>query len=132
MSKILKLVEVDNSDEYLLQIEWIKSLLGEGFNRDNYKNMDFNQIYKVLENYKQKFNKSNEEVYVIYVILYSKDTNSRYSGYIVDSDEIAKNIRHATLFSSKKDAKEYFSDYTIPKDFNNYELLKYSINKLHF
>lgn len=120
---------IDTRENDLQNIRWIKSLLGQGFNIDNYKDKSDEQVYNILKSYKDKYNKSGKILYTIHITTYSKDSNSGISGYLVDSDEITEVLRQATLFSSKSSAEEYFNDYTLP---HGYTIVEYSIDKLKF
>lgn len=120
---------IDTRENDLQNIRWIKSLLGQGFNIDNYKDKSDEQVYNILKSYKDKYNKSGKILYTIHITTYSKDSNSGISGYLVDSDEITEVLRQATLFSSKSSAEEYFNDYTLP---HGHTIVEYSIDKLKF
>lgn len=131
MSDTKKLFESLNEsyrDTLLSKIRFVKNLLGKGMNDENYQDMDDNQLYAILNKYKEEFNNSNIEKYLVNIFIYNKDKNSATDGYLSNDNTLSYNKKDALIFNSKEEAENAKDNYIVPEDYtlidSKVELLK--------
>ena len=131
MSYTKKLFESLNEsykDVLLSKIRFVKNLLGKGMNDENYQDMDDNQLYVILNKYREEFNNSNIEKYLVNIFIYNKDKNSATDGYLSNDNTLSYNKKDALIFNSKEEAENAKDNYIIHEDYtlidSKVELLK--------
>lgn len=115
-------------EDLLLDIKFIKSLLGRSMNDENYEDKTDAQLEIILKKYKDEFNKSNIDGFLVKVTLYNKDTNSGKIGFL-GNDAVVEKQREALIFNTEKEAKQALENCEIPED---YALVDDKIYKIKF
>lgn len=115
-------------EDLLLDIKFIKSLLGRNMNDENYEDKTDTQLEIILKKYKDEFNKSNIGRFLVKVTLYNKDTNSGKIGFL-GNDTVVEKQREALIFNTEKEAKQALENYEVPED---YVLVNDKIYKIKF
>lgn len=115
-------------EDLLLDIKFIKSLLGRNMNDENYEDKTDAQLEIILKKYKDEFNKSNIDGFLVRVTLYNKDTNSGKVGFL-GNDIVVEKQREALIFNTKEEAKQALENYEVPED---YVLVDDKIYKIKF
>lgn len=115
-------------EDLLLDIKFIKSLLGRSMNDENYEDKTDTQLEIILKKYKDEFNKSNIDGFLVKVTLYNKDTNSGKIGFL-GNDTVVEKQREALIFNTEKEAKQALENCEIPED---YVLVDDKIYKIKF
>ena len=115
-------------EDLLLDIKFIKSLLGRNMNDENYEDKTDAQLEIILKKYKDEFNNSGINGFLVKVTLYNKDTNSGKIGFL-GNDGIVEKQREALVFNTKKEAKQALENYEVPED---YVLVDDKIHKIKF
>lgn len=135
MSNTIKLFEsfkqnlVESArEDLLLDIKFIKSLLGRNMNDENYEDKTDEQLEIILKKYKDEFNKSGIDRFITKVTIYNKDTNSGKVGFL-GNDTVVEKQREALIFNTKKEAKQALENYEVPED---YVLVDDKIYKIKF
>lgn len=108
----------------------VKELLGKNINKINYNNMSVNAMYKVLEQYKQDFNKLNKSVYLLQLQLYKYSENKAMYCYVSKNKKPTDKWYDAMTFNTYDEAYNFLN--TKLKLNNGWQLMKYNINKLNF
>lgn len=109
------LKESTTSTQLFNDIVYIKKLLGEFINKDNYINMPVKQLKAVYNSYKDRYNKSGIIKYKIYIIVYNTVTHSSMYGWLSEQDDITRDKLNFKIFDSYEDASKAFDYYV-----NNY------------
>lgn len=103
-----------NREDALSDIAFIKHLLNKEMNEENYSDKTNEQLYMILNKYKEEYNNSKGK-FVARIVTYNITNSSGESGLLSNSGTLVYNFKEAKIFDTREDAQLAIDNYEIPE-----------------